>query len=133
MNIFVLFHRVIFKKMSSKLNLLLTSIITVVATSLIMATLNGLLFSPVYWWLLKYIDTPSLPNAKIAYSYVYDVAFLGIHNYWAGMITAFGLGNLAKYTVTTICFIALWKVVKHYEEPFGKGVKNEKENISNNG
>ena len=126
MNLFIIFHRYVFRKLDSKLNLLLTGVITIISSSLIMAMLNGVILSPIYWQLLGYTKHPSISEAKTAYSYVYEVAFLGIPNYWAGMLTAFGLGNLAKYTVTTICFIALWKVVKHYEEPFVKGVKNEK-------
>ena len=130
MNIFVVLHRYTFKKLDTKLNLLLTGMITVIASSLIMSFLNALILSPVYWYLLAnaggWLNGSSLiDNAKASYENVYPVAFLGIPNYWVGIMTAFALGNLAKYSVVTVAFIGLWKAVKHYEMP-SKKMKNIK-------
>ncbi|MCK5945858.1 MAG: hypothetical protein KAG04_01160, partial [Mycoplasmataceae bacterium] len=129
MNLFILLHRFVFKKFDEKFNLLLSGVVTIIVASLLMAFLNALVLTPMYWMLYGYIDTPTPSASKASYSYVKDVAFLGIPNYWAGMMTAFGLGNLAKYTVVTITFIALWKVVKRYEIPSKKQNKKEVKNV----
>lgn len=117
MNTFFVFHKYIFRFISNeKINLLSTSVVSIIITSLLGAFLNGVIFTPMYWHLMNFQDDASISAAKESYKWVYPIAFFGIPNYWAGMITAFGVGNLIKYSIASFAFIVLWKAVKHYEK-----------------
>lgn len=114
MAIFTSIFYLLSKKMNKRYALIYTSVISVILMSVIASMLNAVLFSPVYWYLLNYIKTPSIAASKVAYSFVKDVAFFGVPNYWAGMLTAFGAGNLIKYSIVVIAFIPLWKVIEEF-------------------
>ncbi len=115
---FVLIHKFIFKKYSTNKTLLLIISLTstIIIVSLIGAFLNAILFSPVYWYIMGFQKDISISASVKSYEYVKYIHFFGIPNYWAGMFAAFGLGNLIKYSVVSTIFVALWKVIKHYEK-----------------
>ena len=104
-------------KINNNVRLLIISIISVLIISLIGPLLNGLLFTPVYWYLVpeRPIPTASLYDAKNAYQILKVPFFFGIPNYWGGMYAAYGLGNFLKYSLICAVFIPMWKIIKRYE------------------
>ena len=78
MNIFLLMNKIVFKKFSVKKNLLFTSMATIFIVSIVMTLLNGLLFTPVFFYLLKYIQSPTINNAMNVYP---SALFFGIPSY----------------------------------------------------
>lgn len=113
LNIFLLMNKIVFKKFSVKKNLLFTSMATIFIVSIVMTLLNGLLFTPVFFYLLKYIQSPTINNAMNVYP---SALFFGIPSYWGGIFTVFGSGNVLKYLIITIGFIPIWKISSQYRK-----------------
>ncbi len=108
-----LFNKIIFKKMSEKKNLLLTAVATVLVSTIVMTVLNAVLFTPVFFYILKYVQAPTISNAIGVYP---PALFFGIPNYWGGIAVIFGVGNLVKFSIAIILFIPIWKITKHYKK-----------------
>ncbi|MCR8613381.1 MAG: hypothetical protein NC236_02760 [Mycoplasma sp.] len=118
-----------FKKSTSlslKNNFIISTLISTLLITIIAPLLNSVLFTPMYWYLLDVIKSPSISNAIDGYSYVYSVAFFSISNYWLGMFVAFGVANLAKFSIISVVFVVVARIWTYKEVKKGvKEISNE--------
>ena len=111
MTIFIFLKKVLSKLISNeKISLVLVSLISIISTSIIVSLLNGSLFTPMYWHLMNGINF-SINESYLVYEKIKGIAFFNIPNYWVGMFVAFGVGNLVKFTIISIGFISIWKIM----------------------
>lgn len=117
MMIFWISHKFIFKNINNEpKKLFITSIVSILITSFLGALFNGILFTPMFWYISSIQDSHSIYDSKITYSKIYIIHFFGISNYWIGMFVIFGIDNIIKYTIISFSFISLWKIIKHYKK-----------------
>ena len=115
--IFILFF-IIFKWSlrsikNDSLKIGLSLIMTIIVSSLLNTILNGIFYTPVYFWLYKLAPDPSIASAQIAYKSA-NVFFFGIPNYWVGIFAVYIVGNMIKYAIVSVLFMSIWKVISRY-------------------
>lgn len=84
-----------------------SEIIAVITTSFILSTLNGLIFTPLFWYsarLLIGLSSPSFIEAMRIYnsSQSSSILMLGIPNYWAGIYALYMAFNLFNFSICSI-------------------------------
>ena len=115
MTVFIVLKKAFLKFITNKkISLILVSLISIISTSIIAGLLNGVLFTPMYWHLMNNINF-SINESYWVYEKIKGITFFNISNYWVGMMVAFGIGNLLKFTIISVGFISIWKIIKHYE------------------
>ena len=94
--------------------LCLVLIVSTIITSLFLTMMNGLWISPVFWHLFN----PQIPLYPGIINYYHDNTSLhtflyGIPNYWAGIWSIMGTGNLLKFTIISLCIFPILKIKKY--------------------
>lgn len=99
---------------NSKWKYWIVAILTIILSSIILTLLNGLLFSPLYWWAFNFLDHPSYLAAQTLYQNTsgLQVMHFGIKSYWGGIWAVYLSGNIIKYSLIFIVNYPLDKVVK---------------------
>lgn len=98
---------------------LITSIILI---SLILTILNGLFFTPLYWWYYGILHSISFIEAMNKYNggEIGHIMLLGIPNYWLGIFALYISFNLIKFLLISylffvvICILIKSKVIEKY-------------------
>lgn len=102
--------------------LILSLIIALVVLVLFNCFINGIFFTPLYWWSFGIITSPSFLFAQQAYE-SYDslkVWLLFIPNYWDGIMTLYSIFNSLKFGITFVLLFPLLivifksKIVNHF-------------------
>lgn len=105
----------LFKKINNlKYRYLITAITTIVITAFILAILNGLLFTPLFWWAFKYLPIISYNDAKLMYQQneFIQIAHFGLKNYWAGILVVYIFGNMFNLSIIFLVNYPLEKIIK---------------------
>ncbi len=76
---------------------------------IILSALNGLIFTPLYWWFLGIIDSPSFVEATYYASHTSgtNAYLLGFKNYWNGIFALYCLFNFIKFTIVALIMIPI--------------------------
>lgn len=88
------------------LKLVVISSATIIATSITAALLNGMLFTPLYWYVLGYIESPTISNAMEAYPYAKELYFF-IPSYWPAMFGVYITANIIKFSIIYVAYIPM--------------------------
>ena len=109
---------IIFRNLGNrKLQIALISIFTVLLTSLLLTFLNGIFFTPLFWYGYDYIDALSISKAKNIYDDV-KTAFFGLPNYWSGIFGTILPFNLLKFTLIYVIYFPLNDVFRKYSKRY---------------
>ncbi len=91
------------KRRETKTKWVYSWLLTILCASFAMSALNGILFTPLYWWWLAPGLFNSISFVRVGEIYDADpnlhVYLLGIPNYWAGIFGLYGLFNVTKFAI----------------------------------
>ncbi len=76
---------------------------------IILSALNGLLFTPLFWWFLGIIQTPSFVEASTfaAANNGVNVYLLGFNDYWKGIFALYCLFNFIKFSIVAVIMVPI--------------------------
>ncbi|WP_412032330.1 MPN527 family putative ECF transporter permease subunit [Malacoplasma muris] len=99
-----LWYFIIFKKIKkTSIKLSLTLLITLILLMFLGSLLNGLIFTPLYWWIYNVIPIPSFIEAEKWYqSQGPNPYLIYINTYWNGIFGLYSAFNLLKFGVIFI-------------------------------
>ncbi|WP_208895079.1 MPN527 family putative ECF transporter permease subunit [Ureaplasma diversum] len=106
MHLLILFYHLYYLRVKKQIMIHLSIIffISSVITLLFNVIMNGILYTPLYWYSFNLIKNPSILAAKTFYEQKPNLYLLYIPDYWAGIFTLYTIFNLIKYSV--VAFVA---------------------------
>lgn len=85
------------------IKLIITLLLTLIITTLVMAFLNGIVFTPLYWWAYNLLDSPSFVIANKWYKdNGPNLYLLYLPDYWSGIFGLYTSFNVFKLSIVFI-------------------------------
>lgn len=108
--IFLFLKKILINNKHKYWKLLLVHIIASFATIMFNVLMNGLLYTPLYWYSFKIASSINFIQVQKEYEIKPNLYLLNFKKYWAGVFVLYFSFNLIKYTVITFISFILIKV-----------------------
>lgn len=108
--IFLILKKILINNKHKYWKLLLVHIIASFATIMFNVLMNGLLYTPLYWYSFKIASSINFIQVQKEYEIKPNLYLLNFKKYWAGVFVLYFSFNLIKYTVITFISFILIKV-----------------------
>ncbi len=107
--IILIFYKLIsFLKLKDKIKYIIFNLLSIIVISLLLCLLNGLLFTPLYWYVFDVGNFNSFSYIEIMnwYNSEPNIWLLYIPNYWTGIFGLYSAFNFIKFGIIGVLLIS---------------------------